>query len=1193
MTAHEAFGRAVSAHGSFGDLKFDWGDGEHTPDQLAEMRDMVRAVRTDLLDIGDPSAHPLRGMGATQWSASWRSELSLAADAFIDAARALQGKADALADIIGMTIPKSPGAAHGLRVLGQLLTHPDAMRGVHFFADKGGEIRRALSEIAELKARSEHLAKDLSAQYRPGVFHEDLRVLLSEWIAATSANFLARSGRQKLVRQKLQPFALSPPGEDLGAELTILLELRELRADAQALKPLLAVFGSAFSGLDTKMNVFTPWAKWADSARLLSEKLAPLLALDADLIRQHIVMLLTEYYHLFGPDGAARNAYGLLSACLDALDATQASLVNLAGRDEPITSSVDDGSWIDQSISVADRWKTNLHMAAGWCHWNGSASRARSVGLGLLIDAVEQGTLDPQQIGAAFEAAYARWWTDRVMTNDPVLRAFSAIRHEDTIARFRAADEKVSELTKRIVRARLKGDIPIPTAFGTDPEWGTLSRELTRRAKHQPLRQLFAKLPTILTQLTPCVMMSPLSIAQYLPPDSKPFDVVIFDEASQIPVWDAIGAIARGKTLVVVGDPEQLPPTSIGERDVDDVDDGTDVEDQESILDECLASNIPSRRLEWHYRSRSESLIAFSNAHYYGGRLVTFPSPTTEDRAVRYVHVPNGVYERGTGRVNREEARAVVAEVVRRLQDPEFALSRSSLGVVTFNGEQQRLVENLLDHERRNLPDLEVFFDPGRWYEPVFVKNLENVQGDERDIILFSVAVAPDHTGRAVSTISSLNKSGGHRRLNVAITRARKEMIVFATLRPEQIDLSRTGARGVREFKHFLEFAERGAKAIAEAFAATGGGTESPFEEAVKSALEARDWVVHTQIGVSSFRVDLGVVDPDAPGRYLAGVECDGATYHRSATARDRDRLRENVLTQLGWRIRRVWSTDWWIDAKRAVEKLHQQLVADLDAARAGRAKAERDKAEREKAAQEVTLPSAPTAVADSNGPDRTAQPMDVDAPFLPDQEGEDEVGNSRQQSGRAPERQPLYADAMPKECTEDTIMPVSIASVYQVADLSSFEIDPEQFYEPVYRAKLRDMVARVIATEGPLYEDVLIQRIARAHGFGRAANRIREIVLRSVATDIPRSNDGDRVVCWPVGSDPSAAAVFRSSADGTREYSDIPIAELVSLAASFNRPGVDMEEVVRNIALNFKLGRLREAARERFETAVKMVQKR
>jgi very-short-patch-repair endonuclease len=240
-------------------------------------------------------------------------------------------------------------------------------------------------------------------------------------------------------------------------------------------------------------------------------------------------------------------------------------------------------------------------------------------------------------------------------------------------------------------------------------------------------------------------------------------------------------------------------------------------------------------------------------------------------------------------------------------------LKDSSIGIVTFNTEQQRLIENLLDQERRSQPVLERFFG-SEWPEPVFVKNLESVQGDERDVILFSVGYGPDAGGRVSQNFGPLNKDGGARRLNVAITRARSELIIFATLKPDQIDLSRTKAEGVRDFKHFLEFAQRGPRALAEAAAPLDRDTESPFEDAVRGALEKLGWIVHPQVGVSGFRIDLGIVQPDAPGRYLAAVECDGATYHRSATARDRDRLREQVLRRLGWKIHRVWSTDWWID---------------------------------------------------------------------------------------------------------------------------------------------------------------------------------------------------------------------------------------------------------------------------------------
>jgi very-short-patch-repair endonuclease len=583
---------------------------------------------------------------------------------------------------------------------------------------------------------------------------------------------------------------------------------------------------------------------------------------------------------------------------------------------------------------------------------------ARAAGLSPLVDAVEDGRITRDEFVGAFDYAYARWVAETIVNEDEILSGFLAERHEAAIEAFVAADQKVCELARQIVKARIGAAVPTQTNFGKDPEWGTLAREINKKARHMPLRQLFGRIPNVMTQLAPCIMMSPLSIAQYLPAEAKPFDVVIFDEASQIPVWDAIGAIARGSQVIVVGDPEQLPPTSVGQRGVDDEDDdGSTVQSQQSILDECLASNIPSMRLSWHYRSRHESLIAFSNAKYYRGELMTFPSPVTRDTAVRYVHVEGGIYERGGAKVNRKEAEAVVAEVVRRL-----TTSTKSIGVVTFNGEQQRLIENMLDQARRSEPALEPHFDRNQTREPILVKNIENVQGDERDVIIFSVAVGPDKSGRITAQISSLNSEGGHRRLNVAVTRARSELLVYATLRPEQIDLGRTSAKGVVDFKHFLEFAEHGARAIAEAFSPTGRETESPFEDAVMDALQGHGWSVHPQVGVSFFRVDLGIVHPDFPGRYLAGVECDGATYHRSATARDRDRLREMVLTNLGWQIRRIWSTEWWMDSSAAAEKLHARLTADLEADRASRSVEIREE------------PASPDAVASADEPDRSKE---------------------------------------------------------------------------------------------------------------------------------------------------------------------------------------------------------------------------
>ena len=474
--------------------------------------------------------------------------------------------------------------------------------------------------------------------------------------------------------------------------------------------------------------------------------------------------------------------------------------------------------------------------------------------------------------------------------------------------------------------------IPAPEATDRSAGYGVLSRELQKKMRHKPVRELVAEMGDALTALTPCLLMSPLSVSQFLSAENQLFDLVIFDEASQITVWDAIGAIARGKNVIVVGDPKQMPPTSFFDRAAsEDDEDENSFEDLESILDEALAASVKLHRLTGHYRSKHESLIAFSNHRYYSGELVTYPSAETKESAVSFFKV-DGLYQRGRGRTNPEEAKAVVREVVRRLNDP--VLSAYSIGIVALNSEQQRLIDDLLDQERRKNPDLEKFFSDDS-EEPVFVKNLETVQGDQRDVILLTVGYGPDAPGAKTMSMNfgPLNRKGGERRLNVAITRSTSEMLVFASFDPSMIDLTRTSAQAVRDLKHYLEYAQRGPTALGEAVLSVGGidSFDSDFEEAVAEKLRKKGWTIHTQIGVSKFRIDLGVVHPDYPGKYLAGVECDGAAYHSSPSARDRDRVRHSILQNLGWSLVRIWSTDYWIDANRTIDITHVLLNKILE----------------------------------------------------------------------------------------------------------------------------------------------------------------------------------------------------------------------------------------------------------------------
>jgi very-short-patch-repair endonuclease len=454
------------------------------------------------------------------------------------------------------------------------------------------------------------------------------------------------------------------------------------------------------------------------------------------------------------------------------------------------------------------------------------------------------------------------------------------------------------------------------------------------------------------------------------------------------------------------------------------------------------------------------------------------------------------------------------------------------------------------------------------------------VQGDERDVIIFSVAVGPDKTGRVTAQISSLNNEGGHRRLNVAVTRARRELLVFATLRPEQIDLGRTSAKGVVDFKHFLEFAEHGARAIAEAFSPTGRETESPFEDAVMRALQERGWEVHPQVGVSFFRVDLGVVHPDRPGRYLAGVECDGATYHRSATARDRDRLREMVLTDLGWRIRRIWSTEWWMDASSAAEKIDARLTADLAFDRASRPTQEAvdEPAKEEPAATAVAQGAAEDLDAHSDEQVANEAQWPKEQPILAPEPANDP---EPVEEVKVYARGPVPADAEPDAAIE--------FKTYEKSNPGAVVTpDRNRFYDVSYRLDLRRMVDHVVEVEGPIYFDVLVDRIARAHGFQRSGETVQKIIVAAVGRNrFPSSRDSDREIIWPKDATTGLKTPYRGA--GGREHGDIPLPELAGLAEKMRvEHGLeDFEDIIRGMQEHFGLGRLAATTRERFEKAI------
>ena len=725
-------------------------------------------------------------------------------------------------------------------------------------------------------------------------------------------------------------------GSELQQRHAALTGRAAVEAQLQAFENLTPLCPGVWQGLDSNPDHIARALAFGATLRVVLPTLAP-SADDADRAGQALHDLLAHRRAELAAEGPVALACRTLLQRQEALQTALQSFSHAAAQPEPVGLALTEQSTAMLAVTAKDV-VAHVQGLHAWCAWRRVRAEASDVGLAPLIDAVESGGLAADGLPTAFEVNYARWWSAQALDADEVLKRFVSAEHERRIQAFRALDDEFTDITRQWIRARLCANLPAADGVQRNSEWGVLKREITKKRMHLPLRQLLQEIPSVVLTLAPCLLMSPLSIAQYLSAGASNFDLVVFDEASQIPVCDAIGAMARGRQVVMVGDPKQLPPTNFfsrGENSDTDNDDEVVEGDLESILDECLGASLPTRHLAWHYRSRHESLIAFSNHRYYAGGLVTFPSPVTDDRAVSF-HYVDGRYEKGGARVNRPEAQALVADLVARLQSPGFRASGTTIGVVTFNAEQQSLIEDLLDEARRADPELEPYFAESE-LEPVFVKNLESVQGDERDIMYFSITYGPDTAGAVSMNFGPLNRDGGERRLNVAVTRARQALRVFSSLRGEQMDLSRTQAAGVRDLKHFLEFAERGPRALAEAHRGSQGGAAGPFEATVAEALARKGWQVHTQVGASSFRVDLAVVHPDFTGRYLAGVECDGATYHRAATARDRDKLREQVLRGLGWDVVRVWSTDWWIDPAGTLERLHGRLEALLANDRAQR----------------------------------------------------------------------------------------------------------------------------------------------------------------------------------------------------------------------------------------------------------------
>lgn len=545
-----------------------------------------------------------------------------------------------------------------------------------------------------------------------------------------------------------------------------------------------------------------------------------------------------------------------------------------------------------------------------WCHFRALLSKLKDRQVITFLDTVIDQNIEASHIVGTFKKLFYYQWIDSILSETPVLSEFNRITQDKAIQTFVDKDREQFAINKAKVRAELFAKLPFLDVIAPGSALSVLLQEETKKRKQKSIRSLFSETGELVQRIKPCFLMSPLSVSTFLAADSIRFDVVIFDEASQIFPQDAIGAIYRAKQLIVVGDSKQMPPSnffinaSIETEDNDT--ESSDITDFESILDLC-STTMQQIRLRWHYRSRYEQLISFSNRNFYDNDLVTFPSSKADTLGigVDYYHV-DGIFDR-TSHTNRKEAEFIVDLIYQNIEK----YPQRSLGVVAFSVAQQDLIDRLLAKRRQNTPEQEYFFRSDA-KEPFFVKNLETVQGDERDTIIFSTAYGRDTQGRLLHNFGPLNRVGGERRLNVAVTRAKCNVQVVSSMHYTDIDLNRTSSAGAKLLREYLDFAENGNIALDRTVSLSAYEQyDSDFELEVCDFLRSKGFSVDTQVGCSGYRIDLGLKLPNSSD-YVLAIECDGATYHSLKNARDRDRLRQEILERMGWKFYRIWSTDWF-----------------------------------------------------------------------------------------------------------------------------------------------------------------------------------------------------------------------------------------------------------------------------------------
>ncbi|MEX5718297.1 DUF4011 domain-containing protein [Geodermatophilus maliterrae] len=1076
--------------------------------------------------------------------------------AFVDTARVDLPAAHRAAAEVDDAIRALPAEEHLARALREVRSPEDLTALAHLLA--GPDVGLAvLDEVPteRWKTATGTVLDDLAAfaaAVHPGLelaTPDALELPLADlYVAARTAQaagWWPRRQGLRAVRERLAP-VLRP---DVKVRLRDVPELIASLWRVQTAAAALVARASVIPGL----SVPAGWNPLAEPT-LLDAQVAWLQRAGAvvDSARTSAVALRRYVVSGPGPDAAAAAAVvrlrNGLSALLRVCGSTPVELAEWCG---------DDGVVLRWAMTRPERGLDHpgLISLRRWAEFLDTLEPLRAAGLTEARAALVAGRLPAEDATRAFEAglAAASAAERRAATG---LDAFDEVAHQKAVARFAAASRAV----RRHLTAALPASVPAARRLGDGGEdrLGALQRELTRSRRGPGVRALLERYGDVVTAVLPCVLASPDSVARFLPARAGQFDLVVFDEASQIRVAHAVGALGRARAAVVVGDSQQMPPTSSDGPAASTDDDlaelpGTAVEDEESILSECVQARVPRHWLSWHYRSQDESLIAFSNAHYYENRLASFPAPPhgrpsadVDGRGIALVRVDGTFHRAGAGRLlrtNPMEAKAVAAEVRRRFAASADAVP--SIGVVTVNAQQRAYIESLL----RDAGDERLVEALDRTDgEGLFVKNLENVQGDERDVVLLSTAFSPDDRGVLPLDFGPLNRVGGERRLNVAITRARRQVVVFSSFDPSALRAEQTSSVGIKHLRAYLDLAALGTDALPRA--ARRPGVPDRHREDVAAALRSRGPVVRTDVGLSDFRVDLSVASPAAPGTPLVAVLLDGPEWARRGTVGDRDGLPVEVLGGLlGWpAVERVWLPSWLRDREAVLDRLVAAVsaVSPVPVSPAPVA-----------AAQAPVLASVP-AVEDGDSPvpaapaapralravasaalaelpaaeDEAPVPTPVTLSVVPEPVAEP-VAEEPAAAEPVVEAVPAEAVAAPRPAAArrttaprlDGELPFRPWTPKPAGDRKALD----QLADPRTARLVRRVLLAGVKAEGPVHRDRLTRLAAGAFGLSRASEARRDALLALLP---PETRDGDFV--WPEALDRAAWTAFRRQATST-----------------------------------------------------------